>query len=179
MILLFFTSLVAAFIALVLASQLAAPTWLWALDIVAFSTATATLSAFALLTSKLGRKGWRALILPACAAAVALGTQSWLQSWLDPEDPVPRIDYIRLQLAAVSIVAALFALLAGTVVLSRAESWPRIACSGAVICASLFAAGPILARIGVPFDHRAFLGLAGLGVAAYAVVEASRRLATR
>jgi hypothetical protein len=179
LILLFFIALALTFLALLLASQLPAPLWLWALDAVAFCAATAALSALAILSSRLGRKGWRALVLPGVAATLALGTQRWLLLWLSPPEAVPRIDFLRLQLAALSVISILFALLSGATALSRAEAWPQLLLTGAVITASLFAAGPLLERVGVPLDHRTFLSLVGLGLGAYAVVEASRKVARR
>jgi hypothetical protein len=165
-----------AFVALVLASQLPAPAWLWALDIVAFSVAVAVMAAAGeILTRAKLPETLRPLALPVLSAIAALGLRRWLLDWLSPSEAVPRIDYGRLQLAAFSLAAAGAALLSASAALSRGGSWPQLLAAGLVLTAALYAAGPALIRSGLPLDMRAFLGLAGLGVGAYALVEGARR----
>lgn len=176
MIALFASAVLVAFVALVLASQLPAPGWLWALDAVALSAAVAVLSGLGLVLGRLRLpEGASSLPLPLVAAAIAVATRGWLVAWLSPPAPVPRIDYWQLQLAAGSLAGAVFALLGGVAALSGAGPWYRTAAAAASVTAGLYAAGPVLVRVGVPVDWRAFLGLAAMGLAAYAVVEAARR----
>ncbi len=169
----------AAFVALVLASQLPAPGWIWALDAVALSVAVAIVAAGGALADRAKlRDSVRPLVLPAASALAALGLRRWLLDWLSPPEAVPRIDYWRLQLAALCLVAAAAALLGGAAALSRGGSWPQLLVAGLSITLALYAAGPVLIRAGLPLDHRTFLGLAGLGVGAYALVEGARRIGT-
>lgn len=175
MIVLFASALLVAFVALVLASQAPAPWWLWALDAVALSASVAALAGLGLVVGRLRLPaGARPLPLPLASAAIALGTQRWLVEWLAPPAPVPRIDYWQLQLAAGCLAGAAFALLGGVAALGPGP-WYRTAGAGVSVAAGLYAAGPVLLRAGVPFDWRAFLGLAAMGFAAYAVVGAARR----
>lgn len=177
MIVLFTIALLSAFLTLVLASQLPAPAWLAALNATAFSAATAIFAALGAVLDRVQLpQRLRPLALPAVTAVAAFGLRRWLLDWLAPPEAVPRIDYFRLQLAALSLVAALFALLGGAAALSRAGPWPHLAAAGASVTLAMYVAGPVLLRAGVPLDVRAFLGLAGLGVGAYAIVEGARRV---
>jgi hypothetical protein len=176
LIILFASALLVAFAALVLTSQLPAPWWLWALDAVGLSVAVAVLAGLGLLLGRLRLpEGARALSLPLISAAVALATQGWLVAWLSPPAPVPHIDYWQIQLAAGSLAGAAFALLGGVAALSTTGPWYRTAAAAAAVAAGLYAAGPVLLRAGVPFDWRAFIGLAAMGLAAFVLVEAARR----
>jgi hypothetical protein len=176
LIVLFASSLLLAFVSLVLASQLPAPAWLWALDATALCAAVALLSGLGLATGRIGLPaGVKPLSLPLISAAVALGARGWLVSWLSPPEPVPRIDFWKIQLAAGAVAGAAFALVGGAAALGRGGPWYQTALAIAAVAAGLYAMSPVLLRAGVPFDWRAFLGLAGLGLGAYAVVEAARR----
>jgi hypothetical protein len=177
---LFVVSVATAFACLVLASQLAEPWWRAALVGLAASAATALLSGVAAAAGpRLGRSFRAALALPGVAAAVSVATRGWLVEWLSPPEAVPRIEYLRIQLAALSAVGATFALLGGAAAFVRVTTWPHWVAAGCVMTAGLYSLGPLLVGAGVPVDHRAFLGLVGLGVGAWAVVEAARRVGAR
>jgi hypothetical protein len=172
--------LLVAFLCLVLASLLPPPAWLFALDATAFSVAGAALFGLAFGLSRPLLRTWsRGLALPGVAAAVAVGLRGSLLSWLSPPEALAQVDYARVQLAALSLVGALFALVSGIAVASRAESVLAIVLSGVVITAALYVAGPVMLRLGVPLDHRTFLGLAGVGVGAYALIETGRKMAEK
>lgn len=177
---LFAGAAIAAFVALVLASQLPAPLWLWALDALALSLSVAGLSGVALVIARLGVGfRWRTLALAATGAAAALLCHPNLLEWLSPPDAVPQIDFWRLQGAALTVVGALFGLFGGIASLTGDGLWYDVAIAGAAVAAALFALGPLLVEVGVPVDHRAFLGLAGLGLGAWAVVEGARKVGRR
>lgn len=180
MIALFAIAVASTFLALVLASQLPSPTWLLALDAVACCSSVALLAGVAALLSRANlSERYRSLALPTVAAVVALLSRRWLIAWLSPPEALPRIDYWRLQLAALCLVASTFALIGGIAAMCRACPWPQLAVAGLTVAVALFGLGPVLLRSGVPLDHRTFLSLAGLGVGAYAVVEGARKLGGR
>jgi uncharacterized BrkB/YihY/UPF0761 family membrane protein len=102
-----------------------------------------------------------------------------LLEWLDPPEALPQIDYWRLQAAALAVVGALFGLFGGITSLSRDDLWYHGVVAGAIVTAALFALGPLLLGAGVDVDHRTFVGLAGLGLGAYVVVEGVRKVGRR
>ena len=179
MIFLFASALLLAFVSLVLASQLPAPAWLWALDGVGFSLAVAALSGIALILARV-RVGerWAQLPLPAASATIALACHGELVDWLSPHEALARIDFWRIQLAALSVVGGSYALIGGVAALTRPGAWYHTVLAGVAVTAGLFALGPVLITAGVPVDWRAFLGLAGLGLGAFAAVEAARKVRT-
>lgn len=180
MIALFGIALLLAFIALVLASQLPSPAWIWALDGVATSLAVATFSGAGLIIDRLNPPGlWKTLALPVFSAIVSLATQSWLLESLAPPEAAPRIVFWRLQLAALSCVGATFAFIGGVVGLTRGRAWYDMAMGGIVVAIGLYGMGPLLVHCGVPVDWRAFLSLVALGLGAFAVIEAARRVRTQ
>jgi len=171
----------AAFGSLVLASLLPPPMWILALDAFAFSVAAALLFGVAAAVEwlpagkRLGKR-YKELGLPLGAGATAVVLRAWLVEWLTPPATAPTIDFVRLQLAALSLSAALFALVGGVAVASRSPHIVDLALSAAAVTAALYVCGPVLLGLGVPLDHRTFLGLAGIGVGAYVAVEARRRV---
>jgi len=174
------SSLAVAFICLVLSSQLAHPNWIVALAGVALFVAVAVLFALAFGLGKVPVPRWAAgMALPVVASALALGLRGWLLDSLTPPEALPRVEYLRMQLGAGAAVGALFALISGVALLSRGGHAAPLVVGGLAVASALFVAGPLLVRAGVPLDHRTFLGLAGLGVGAYAVVEARRRIGAR
>ncbi len=180
MIVLFAIAVLLAFVALVLASRLSDPAWRWALDGLVINLAVATLSGLGLITARLRLPDWlKPHLLPSLSAVIAFGTQQWLVAWLAPPEPIPRIDLLRLQLAALSAVGAAFAIVGGVVALSKSGAWYHLATAGATVAVGLFSLGPLLLQAGVPVDWRTFVSLAGLGLGVFAVVEAARRVRTQ
>lgn len=180
MIALFGISLAFAFIALVLASQLPSPAWLWALDGVAVGLAVAAITGTGLVLDRFRLpQQWKALALPVASALLSLVAHRWLVASLAPPVAVPSIEFWRLQLAALSFTGATFAVIGGVAALSRGRAWYDMAVAGTTITIGLYALGPVLVRAGVPVDWRAFLSLVALGLGAFAVIEAARRVSTQ
>jgi hypothetical protein len=170
-------ALLSTFVALVLTSLLPSPAWRIALDATAFCAATAVLAAAGAVLDRVRLPDRvRPAALPVVSALAALGSRPWLLDWLVPPEALPRIDYLRLQLAALSVAASLIALLGSMAVLCRAGSWPVVGVAAVSITVALYCIGPVLLRAGIPLDVRTFLGLAGIGVGAYALVEGVRRV---
>jgi hypothetical protein len=177
LIVLFGIALSVAFISLVLASQLPSPTWIWALDGVVGGLAVAAFAGIGLIVARVPvKEQWKPLTLPVVAALVSLATHHWLVASLAPTESMPSIDFWRLQLAALSVVGAVFAVLAGVSALNRGRAWYDMAVTGAAVAIGLYSLGPLLIRAGVPVDWRAFVGLVALGLGAFAVIEAARRV---
>lgn len=170
-------ALLVAFISLVLASQLPSPAWIWALNGVVLGLAVAALSGAGLILDRLRLpRMWKSLALPVLSALLSLAAHHWLVESLAPPEAVQRIEFWTLQLAALSVVGATFAVTGGVAALSRGRAWYDMAVAGTTVAIGLYALGPILIQVGVPVDWRAFLSLVALGLGAFAVIEAARRV---
>jgi hypothetical protein len=173
-------ALVAAFVALVMASQLPHPGWIWALKGLACALAVALLAAGTTAARhvpaarRLSPWGW-----PAITTLIALALRPWLVELLAPPERMPRLDYGRLQLGCLAAVAALFALAGALNAAQRQGSWYHLVGAGCMMAVAFYVMGPVFSTWGLPLDHRTFLGLVGLGLGAFAVTEASRRFGAK
>ena len=179
-------SVVLAFAGLVAAYLLEqASAWIWALLVTGGACGLASALVLALVVRRLAGPTrylpWVALL----TAVAAVGARRSLLAELD-RDPMAAvtIDFLRLTMAASSVVWGAVALIWGAAILSAAlEPGPgerrgvgRILAGAGAVTLALYSLGPLWALVGLRLNLWTLLGLAALAAVAYGVGALYRRV---